>query len=92
MAVMACFPRQPKSLIKKIISVLLFQSLLFAPSMVKAYGLEGHLSILNIALNQLSVEKRAKITPLLSDMSFGFNLCFLNASKTSARFQYRSNL
>ncbi|CAC9659821.1 S1/P1 nuclease [thiotrophic endosymbiont of Bathymodiolus puteoserpentis (Logatchev)] len=54
--------------IKKIIYVLLFQSLLFAPSMVKAYGLEGHLSILNIALNQLSVEKRAKITPLLSDI------------------------
>jgi hypothetical protein len=36
--------------------------------MAKAYGLEGHLSILNIALNQLSVEKRAKITPLLSDI------------------------
>jgi hypothetical protein len=35
--------------IKKIIYVLIFQSLLFAPSMVKAYGLEGHLSILNIA-------------------------------------------
>jgi hypothetical protein len=36
--------------------------------MVKAYGLEDHLSILNIALNQLSAEKRAKITPLLSDI------------------------
>ncbi|AYQ56667.1 hypothetical protein MS2017_0948 [Bathymodiolus thermophilus thioautotrophic gill symbiont] len=53
---------------KKIIYVLIFQSLLFAPSMVKAYGLEGHISILHIALNQLSAEKRAKITPLLSDI------------------------
>ncbi len=54
--------------IKKIIYVLIFQSLLFAPSMVKAYGLEGHLSILNIALDRLSAEKRAKITLLLSDI------------------------
>jgi hypothetical protein len=61
-------PMENMKPIKKIISVLLFQSLLFAPSMAKAYGLEGHLSILNIALNQLSVEKRAKITPLLSDI------------------------
>ncbi len=49
---------------KKIICMLAF----LLPLTVQSYGLEGHLTILNIAFDQLSDTQKAKIKPLLSNI------------------------
>jgi hypothetical protein len=51
---------------KKIIYVIIFKILLLYPLVINAYGLEGHSTVLNIALNQLSNEKKQKITSILA--------------------------